>query len=312
MSILRTCGLCFVVWASGICRGDILVHPPHLITEETRAELRISAPDLANEGLRWRVGMKNATLGEGTLRVDADGEARLILDMPALRAGEPLPLTLLVSGPDPARVLSETRLWVFPKDPLRDIKARLRARSLRLYDPEGGTEAWLKGMEVPYEQIFDALDAADGVLLVGEGVSFDTHSELAGKLRRLAASGVVVLCLRPRDGLADLLDPDTGPVPSTWTLSSEAFFTDLDPRLLGSGLVFQNFKPVADEERVRFNLHARTGWPWAEFHYPGGGVLAFCGAELTDPDVASPAPAVLLKALLRYLDSTHQPKGKKP
>lgn len=312
MNDLPPCCLLAILWSWLSFAEGITVLPPRQLTEGTAAKLRVSAPGHAGKTLVWRVGVRDTVLAGGGLRVGADGVAELILETPTLRTREALPLVLWISGPTPEAEAVETKLWVFPKDPLWELKLRLRERPLRLYDPPGRTARWLRALELPYERVDRPEDAADGTLLVGEAVSFADRPDLAGRLRQVASAGVKVLCLRPKDGHADVPEADAERAASVWSLAGEAFFVDRNPRLEGSGLGFQYVQPISRKDGVALDLRAATGWSWSEFRYPGGGVLAFSGAKLMESAGDSPASALWLETMLDFFDTHNPDRGKTP
>lgn len=309
MKWLNPIWILFIAWNCGVHGEPLSVLPPHQFTEGEIAEIKVSAPEFAGKRLQWRILLGNAALASGGLSVDAKGAAMMSVEMPSLRSGETMSLSLLFFEAGTLTPLSNVTLWIFPKDLLADVKARFQKSPLQVYDPKGNTVAWLKEAGVPVVKISGLEGVGDGALVIGEGFSFVAHPELWEGLREFAASGTQILCLRPKDGLLDLLDAETGPVPEKWMFASENIFVEWDKRLFAAGLEVQKFNLKTENDGVRFVLKSKSGWSWAAFHYSGGGALYFCGAELVSPEVKSPAAQALLNLLLQKLETHPQTNG---
>jgi len=271
---------------------------PQQFTEGSVAEIRISAPDAAGRTLAWRILLENAPLAAGTLNITSEGVAKLLVEVPRLRTDDALPISLVIRDPEIKKPLSIIPLWIFPEDPIADLKSRLPEDQLFLYDPPGDTATWLEALDVPFTRCSRPEEAEGAVLLIGEGIRFTRHPDLAGVLRKLAGDGMSVLCLAPRDGELYAWDSDSGPLPETWQVDGPRFVENRDKRLVGLGLETQGFALEASDGEVRLKLNAETEWPWVEFHYAGGGSLRFCGVVLAASKHSSPAPQVLFKNLI--------------
>jgi hypothetical protein len=139
------------------------------------------------------------------------------LSLPPVREGVVLGLQLRVEVFDgQAQTLAddERPLWLFPRDPFINRGDWLEGLKITLYDPEGATRTVFDEAGIPYHapRTSDALhEITEGIIMVGEGVSFQKHRGLAESLARAAARGVPVLCLAPAAG--ELPVPGTGDQP---------------------------------------------------------------------------------------------------
>ncbi len=281
--------------------GEMTVLPPRQLTHAQEMQVRIHAPNHAGKRIRFRFEFENKPLAEGTLGVELDGKARLVFEAPPPPAGLYTRLELLLSGSDAEAPVLKTTLWIFPDTPWFGEKQWLKDWPLWLYDPRGNTASWLERHEVPHTRVFDPARLGNGALLVGEGISFQRHCELVSQLHRLAGDGIPVLVLAPSRGVFDLpVFPKDGPPPNINFQGIEKV-TELDPRLKGAGFSreYFNLHTVQDTWRIRAN--ERQGWPWVEFYDEGGAPLLFCGVPLTTYEHDSPAPLLLLDAILRSL-----------
>ncbi|MDF3130803.1 hypothetical protein P0Y35_16450 [Kiritimatiellaeota bacterium B1221] len=295
---MKTLWILTCVFASVIFAAEVTVLPPHQFTEGEVAEIQVKAPALAGKRIQWRIGLEDTALASGGISLDATGEGRFTFEAPVLRTGDALPLSLVLLEEGTVKLRPDTQLWIFPKDPLKAFKERLQENPLPVYDPKGGTVDWLKAAEIPYERCFELEEASGKLLLIGEGISFKTHSELTGKIRKLAAKGMSVVCLQAEEGHMDLWNVETGPLPVKWTFAGEDFFEKRDKRLIASGLEIQSFSLEADRGQVQLQVNAEQGWSWAQFHFEGGGSFTLCGVKIIKSDIKSPAAQVLFEQVL--------------
>jgi len=165
------------------------------------------------------------------------------------------------------------------------------------------------------------LDAAaalkNGILIVGEGVSFKEELGLAAVLNKLAMSGVFVLCLAPAGGevvIPGLAGPAGGQTDLAFRREPVRF---LDKRLDPDGWP-ANGKTVASTVAVKVIddgvggevSRGPGGWPWVEARYaPGKGRWAVCGLALIAGWNDGPTPRFLFARMLDYLTET-EPKNK--
>jgi len=154
-----------------------------------------------------------------------------------------------------------------------------------------------------------ALD--EGVLIVGEGVSWASQRALPSLALELAGQGVAVLALAPGEGSLPLPggDVEDAPVPESMRLRRADVITELDKRLdavawppdgtlQASGLLI-----TAERGRVvcRFVEGAR-GWPWFECHFDAPRArFLMCGFPVVKQWEGGPTPRYLLARMLERL-----------
>jgi len=259
---------------------------------------------------------------ESALAVDPgkDERVRIRLDVPAVKEGVVMPLTLSIAlsapGAEVAEASLEKRLWVFPRDPFAGRRAWLRTLSIHLFDPEETTGPVLKAMEVPYAETTnpESMRALErGLIVIGEGVSFDDYRGLPEIVCQAAARGVPVLCLAPSGG--DFPIPGTEavdlPAPSRIVLRRLDVIAELDKRLDATawppdGRVLASSLAVTGERRIVAARVAEDekGWPWLEVRCAAKrGKLIVCGFGIIGKWEAGPTPRFLFARLLEYLNA---------
>jgi hypothetical protein len=243
-------------------------------------------------------------------------EVKVRLRTPAVREGYILPasLTVLVQADgakEPAATLVQP-LWIFPEDPFHDQKEWLKELKITLFDPSQKTAAVLEKANVPFDlkRDVDALAGlSEGVLIVGEGVSFREERGLAERMSRLAAAGVPVLCLAPAEGSLPLPGADgEGPSPGSLELRRQDVIGRLDKRLDSSAwapegkVLASSLHLRAEEGKVVAEVGAAGGWPWLEVEYPQSkSRMIVCGFGLLAAWEVHPTPRFLCARLLHRL-----------
>jgi hypothetical protein len=268
----------------------------------------------------WVFSAKNRTIARGEQSWDQNaGRVPVRLAVPPVRDGVifPAELKLEVFGPgnDPvARYVKP--LWIFPNDPFAGRTAWLAEQRIALFDPVGHTREVLVEAGVPLREshrlaVLD--EVREGLLLVGEGVSFREHRGLAESLLRRAAAGVAVLCLAPADGqwpvpgMEDAPDPAARPVSLIWKRAGT--IRDLDKRIDADGwppdgdFVVSGVRLVGIRGQVAADVHGDGDvWPWYEIRYPGRrAACVVCGFGIVAHWDAGPAPRFLLARIMEYL-----------
>lgn len=270
-------------------------------------------------GWRLVVNQRVVTRGESALAF-GPGKAATVaakLRVPPVKDGVVMAAELVVSvyGPgqkEPDATLRK-QLWIFSRNPLAGRKKWLEGLKIRLFDPEETTAKVLTEAKIPFAELANMgalADLEDGMLVIGEGVSFDDYRGLSEELVRAAAKGVRVLCLAPAGG--EITVPGTHgaglPAPGRMSLRRADIITDLDKRLdatswpgnrkvTASALVVR-----AEDERVVARVAKEgKGWPWAEFRFPSGGRLVICGFGILGNWETGPTPRFLFARLLEYV-----------
>ncbi len=157
----------------------------------------------------------------------------------------------------------------------------------------------------------------EGVLLVGEGVSFKDSPALPESLIQAAARGLPVLCLAPAQGTLPLpgVDKLKGSRPESLAWRSGDVITEIDKRLdarawSGGEMIASTIALTAEERVVQGEIFPAGGWPWMEANYPEThGRLVICGFGIIRQWDASPTPRFLFERLLeRISDKSPNPR----
>ena len=143
----------------------------------------------------WSLAADNdrtLTKGEADVTATADKPAEVVVKLrtPEVKPGVVLKTRLhvfLLAGGDTKPVATHERtLWVFPDDPFVNRRVWLKALKITLFDPEKTTAEALKKLEVPFEEsnnVAALAELKEGLLLIGEGVSFKDYPDLPEALR---------------------------------------------------------------------------------------------------------------------------------
>lgn len=263
----------------------------------------------------WTLRMEDAVIARGEVDLPPGSPAQVEIPavLPQIRPGVVISASLTVelidrgAGKTVARV--EQPLWLFPKNPFADKQERLSGLPLHIFDPLGDTALLLEGMGLTLVRHHnpDALtEIVDGLLVVGEGVSFLDHRGLPGLLLDAAARGLPVLCLAPLEGKFPILgNGDSGDFPALEVrFRRSEVITELDKRLdantwppdgrnIGSGMV----RGDAGMEVVE-----GQGWPWMEvWASKPNGRLVVCGFAVIEKWDTGPTPRFLLASIIEYL-----------
>jgi hypothetical protein len=159
----------------------------------------------------WRVAAGSATVKAGEVELAAEaGKATDIVikvAVPPVKDGVIFGSKLTVAAVEEKRPKAaatlERDLWIFSKDPFMDRSEWLKKRKITLYDSKGDTTKMLTAAKVPFEEVRDVAALAavkEGLLIVGEGLSFKDEKGLAAALHKLATDGLTVLILAPAAG----------------------------------------------------------------------------------------------------------------
>ena len=285
----------------------------------------VSAAEPFDGRIVWQFAADGRTLARGESAVKAapatPGTVELRLSVPPVKPGVIMRTTLSVSaipaGADKASAAMDRPVWVFPESPFTDRAEWLKKLNIRLFDPSGATAKIFTDAGVPFAETrnVDALAAGeDGVLIVGEGVSFKEYRGLAESLIKAAAAGRPVLCLAPDSG--EMLLPVSGdpaaPQPASLTFCRQDIITQLDKRLDADGWKTGG-KTTASGLKLRGErgpVVAEVGkeaeaWPWMEMKFgKGNGRLVVCGFGIMGAWAESPTPRFLLAKVLEYVSGT--------
>jgi hypothetical protein len=283
----------------------------------------ISARRAFRGSLGWSLAHEQRTLlrREQPVALEPGRPQRLAvrLDVPPVKEGVVMDTMLSVAVLTPeggGRASLEKRLWVFPRSPFADRAKWLRDLKIRLFDPVRRTREVLEAAKVPFETAAnqEALAAAaDGLIVVGEGVSFDDYRGLAEILNRTAAKGIPVLCLAPAGGQMSLPGSESAdlPAPSRVGLRRSDVIRDLDKRLDDTGwppngkLVARTLTLKSHRQRVvAVVTDGGEGWPWLDVRYAGKrGRLIVCCFPIIARWETGPTPRFLFARMLELLSA---------
>ena len=250
------------------------------------------------------------------MKADAPTEIAVKVALPPVKAGVVFhtKLTVAVVEADQKKPTAtfEQDVWIFPHDPFADRSEWLKKLKITLFDSKGDTAKVFTAAKIPFEETksVDTLaEVKDGVVIVGEGISFKDEKGLAAALQKLATGGVVVLILAPAGG--EVLIPGLGgPAVGFEALTfRREIVRKLDKRLDPDGWL-PDGKSVSNSLIVKMGedavggevVQGPGGWPWVEVrHAPGNGRWAFCGLAVIAKWDAGPTPRFLFAKMLEYL-----------
>jgi hypothetical protein len=248
----------------------------------------------------------------------ADGDhVSISLEMPPVKPGVAIAGKLNVTlHTDTSRSATlEQPLFIFADDPFVDREQWLRELNIRLFDPNRTTQGVFEKHGIAFKQVTTAaaIDAvSDGVLIIGEGLSWNDYSGAIKAARRAAHRGRRVLCLAPSEGDMPLYSEsaDEPTEISTMFAAQESVLKRFDKRFdtrewLGEPSVVSRLGLVSEKNVVLARVtDSSAAWPWLEMHWgdssalDGGGVLVVCGFGIIKYWDAGPVPRYLLSAIL--------------
>lgn len=280
--------------------------------------------------LVWTLTALGRTLAHGAVDVRHDGGpatiAAVTLATPDVKAGVVIEATFTAVLVDPAnaRLATHARpVRIFFPNPFVDRTRWLELLRLALVDPVGDTERVLAEAGVPFTLVRSEADivAADpGIVVVGEGASWLDRPDLPVLGARIAARGVPVLCLAPRDGRLALPHAANGEdVGDAKRLAFEhtGIVAALDPRLdgrdwaAGGRAILSRLVVAAEGDRVVVRIVAAAddpgGWPWLAIDYARSAAettkspFIICGYGIMEHWHETPAARYFLAAILERL-----------
>ena len=297
--------------------------------EISEFKFKVEAMRASTGRVVWRIALGTATVKAGEVEysatADAPADVTIKVAVPPVKDGVVIHTNLtlsVVEDKQPNAIASfEQDLWLFPKDPFLDRSEWLKKLKITLYDPKGDTAKILTAAKIPFDEARDVDAVAnvnEGMVIVGEGISFKDERGLGATLHKLAAAGRTVLILAPSEG--EVMIPGIGgPVVEYGELSfCREIVRKLDKRLdpdgwLPDGKVIASSVVVkTGEATAAGEVAAGTGgWPWIEARAQAGkGRWALCGLGIIAKWEAGPTPRFLFVRMLEYLTDleTEQPK----
>jgi len=290
-------------------------------TEQT-FHYAISSEAALSGRIGWRLSANRRTIRRGEISLDGRPGAdpvELRFPIPEVKAGGIFPLSLTVSvlpsrGDVP--VTTATRdLWVFPRNPFAGKREWLEDLRIHLFDPEEKTVARFEEVQIPFESVgsVDALKGIeDGILVIGEGLSFRDFRGLADTMAARARDGVPVVCLAPAGGSFEL--PGTKeeePRPRRLDLQGVEIIAQLDKRLDAAAwppdgaMASHSLALRGERGRVVVDVvDGDRGWCWLEAGFGHGGKLILCAFSMIEKWESSPTPRFLLAEVLEYIGAS--------
>ena len=288
--------------------------------KETVLPLTITAKESFRGTLGWRLASDGRTLArkEQAIAVGAGQSvtSEIRFETPSVKDGTILSTMLEVivveDGASAAAAKLKKAIWIFPENVWADRQEWLKQLNLHVFDPDGKTTALLEKGKIPFATLRNVAALAeftDGVLIVGEGVSFKEYRGLARSLLQAAAGGAAVLCLAPREGEIPIADAPENrlPQPMRMEFRQHDIIGELDKQLdaacwpmAGTGLMGIQLQgergPVIGEVSP-----AGTGWFWLEMIFASDkhqGRLVVTGLTFVEKWETSPTPRYLLVKML--------------
>lgn len=269
----------------------------------------------------WQLNtIEKRTIARGELAVDADsakrGAFKLRLKIPNVKPGVILPVVLGVQLQDAANTKGvatyEKTMWIFPQTPFSDRSQWLKDLKIVLFDPDGTTGAVLKKIDIPFEETRNPAaltELSGGIVIVGEGVSFDDYRDLGEALVKAAVKGTSVLCLAPSAGVVPIPGIGGAPAPATLSLANDEIIRKIDKRFdraswgAEASPIVSRLSLRVDQGQIVGESHGKEGWPWMEAYFAGPkSRLVFCGFGIIRHWDANPTPRFLLASLLELLE----------
>lgn len=292
--------------------------------------VQITSKEKVDGTLGWQLTREGRTLLSKETGVVVDGGVPRVVDVtvavPHVDDGVALPtrlsVTLTVPGSAEPVARAEKDVTVFAADAFAYRRAWAEKLKIRLFDPEKKTGEVLEKAKVPFQSIanVDAFPAiTDGLLLIGEGVSFKDYRGLADQATRTAARGIPVLILAPSGGefLAAGVGESNLPVPHSMALERSDIIRTLDKNLDATvwppdgRIVSTSMNVRGDRGAVMVDtVKGADGWPWIEWVFappdaagqPGVKTrLVLCGFGIVEKWDSTPAARYLLARVLEHV-----------
>jgi hypothetical protein len=269
--------------------------------------------------LSWACLSQRLTVAHDVISVTVEAakpaEIEIALQLPDTREELVLEADLglrLVNDRGDAVAEHKQTLRVFSRDPYARRQDWLKKQKISLYDPEGKTRKIFEEHSIPCNTIgnLSVLETiTDGIVIIGEDISWNERLGLPEAMVKLAKAGVAVLCLAPSEGRMTFPGSDDDRASSARVaLEGLDIVAHFDKRFDNlawpfDGAVIQTyFELAAQRDRVVLQaVKTPRGWPWLEVEYPGGGRLALCGLGIIHSWEGGPTPRYLLLSMLESL-----------
>lgn len=272
----------------------------------------------------WRVdwsllaGDRTITRGSSEVRLLGGSDSPQLnvqIPTPPLRDSVILPVQLQMTWTAGGKKYQHNRpLYIFSRNPFATRKAFLKNAQIKLFDSDSKTVELLDKNEIPHTRLLNlsAIDlVTEGIVLVGEGVSFRKQRKLSESLLRAAQRGVPVLCLAPSEGDFPLAIQQDGQLtrPSRLVLERGEVVRRYDKRFDEVPTICHLSLESRRNEVVISAANGKDDWSWLNMEFPAeapgmpSGRLIVCGLGIVSHWDTSPVPRYLFVHLLEELTS---------
>ncbi|NOY41293.1 MAG: hypothetical protein GXP26_05595 [Planctomycetes bacterium] len=264
------------------------------------------------------VGARTIARGSSEAIVPADSDVPLYLaeiPTPTLRDDVVLSAELRMTWTAGRKKYQHNRpLFIFSRNLFPTKQSLLENAQIKLFDADGRTAELLEKNEIPHSRLLNlsAIDlVTEGIVLVGEGVSFRKQRKLAESLLRVAQRGVPVLCLAPSEGDIPLAMRQEGELirPSRLALERGHVVRRYDKRFDEIPIVCHLSLESRRNEVVLSAIDGKDDWAWLDMEFSPEasgkppGRLIVCGLGIVTHWDKSPVPRYLFVRLLEELTS---------
>ncbi len=274
--------------------------------------------------VHWTLVAKRRILARGSSKTifSGDHDAPLYvvsIPMPPLRESVVMAIALQMTWTAGGRTYQHRRpLTIYSPDPFTTRKAFLQHAKINLFDPVGKTARILDAHGIPYKRLISLhrIDqAVEGIVLVGEEISFRRQKHLAEALLKTVQRGVPVLCLAPTEGDFPLAIDEKSPLlfPSRLVFASEEIVRRYDQRFdripSASRWVLRSRREqmVLSVIQSENDWRSESNWPWVTMVFPAqkpdvpSGRLILCNLGMIRSWKTNPVPRYFFIHLLKEL-----------
>lgn len=318
------------------CSAEITITPKEKWTnvfagEKITRHFMIQSTEQFNGRVLWTFAATNGRIfprgrGERILKIPAGQaiEVKVPLEMPSLKAGVVLPtefeLSVVKQGQGKPETTRKSKWRIFFADPFTDRTKWLKDLQITVYDPtrDVNTVKLLEKFKIPHEEIRNPAalnEVKEGLILIGENVSFFDERGLDEILTGLAKRGLPVICLAPKEGQFVLPDTEANPTPpNKLSWRKQDIISELDKRLDAEAwantpeVTATSLRIKVDDGRAIAEVSNKSnGWSWFEVDYPNHGKVLVLGFPIVGQWENSPTPRYLLAHLLEYVTNASKP-----
>lgn len=270
--------------------------------------------------LEWQFSEGGRTITRGERGVNTKPgimeTVEILLPVPEVKSGVVFQARFSVSvireGTRQESASVENPIWVFPENPFYGRKQWLERLNIHLFDPEKKTKEifTLAGVLFKTVENVEALAAiTNGIVIIGEGVSFKDYRALPEMMMKMAANGVSVLCLASDGGEITIAGAEGAPEPDVLNFRRGDIIKVLDKRLdakawppdgkfVASGLKLRGERGAVIADIVK----GAGGWPWLEMRFgEEKAKLIVCGFAIMEKWQSGPTPRFLFGKILEYM-----------